>query len=257
MRNFKRNLQTALSTSAAIVLIGGVTLSATEVDQRIEASAKASHNFKTYLKDDKIAVNSLKGVVTLTGSVAQPHHKVLAENTVEGLPGVKNVINKLEVTDKQPDERSDSWITMKVKTVLVFHKNVQAIGTEINTQDGIVTLSGKAESEAQKQLTGEYAKDVEGVKEVRNNLVVTQSDKVAKRTLGEKIDDTSITAQVKTTLLFHKSTSALATKVTTKDGVVSLHGEAQNGAEKDLVTKLVEDINGVKKVNNHMNIRKG
>jgi hyperosmotically inducible protein len=43
--------------------------------------------------------------------------------------------------------------------------------------------------------------------------------------------------------------------VVTKDGIVSLHGEAQNGAERDLVTKLAEDIEGVKHVNNHMTVK--
>ena len=70
------------------------------------------------------------------------------------------------------------------------------------------------------------------------------------------MDDASITAQVKTTLLFHKSTHALATKVRTKNGVVTLRGEANNEAERDLVTKLAEDIKGVKSVHNHMTVKK-
>ena len=53
--------------------------------------------------------------------------------------------------------------------------------------------------------------------------------KTAKKTpeaTGDKIDDASITAQVKMTLLFHRSTSALNTKVETKHGVVTLSGRA-------------------------------
>ena len=72
--------------------------------------------------------------------------------------------------------------------------------------------------------------------------------------MGEKIDDASITAQVKMTLLYHRSTSALNTTVTTKKGVVTLGGKAKNAAEKDLATKLVNDVNGVKSVNNRMTI---
>ena len=52
----------------------------------------------------------------------------------------------------------------------------------------------------------------------------------------------------------HRSTSALKTKVQTKDGVVTLSGIAKNDAEKSLVTKLVNDINGVTKVINNMTI---
>jgi osmotically-inducible protein OsmY len=66
------------------------------------------------------------------------------------------------------------------------------------------------------------------------------------------IDDASITALVKITLLYHRSTSALSTKVETNKGVVTLYGKASNTAEKDLVTKLVNDTKGVKDVKNLM-----
>jgi osmotically-inducible protein OsmY len=72
--------------------------------------------------------------------------------------------------------------------------------------------------------------------------------------MGEKIDDASITAQVKSSLLSHRSTSALKTKVETTDGVVTLSGIAKNAAEKSLVTKLVTDVNGVSSVVNNMTI---
>ena len=251
MRHFNLNTRTALLASAAMVMVG-LPMQAADQDQKIESSAKSSYNFMTYLKDDNITVDSSMGVVTLTGTVSREYHKYLAQETVSGLAGVKSVTNNLVVVGDQPAEHSDGWITMKVKTVLAFHKNVSAADTEVNTKNGIVTLSGKADTAAQKQLTTEYAKDVEGVMEVRNDLVVT---KTGHRTLGEKVDDTSITAQVKSTLLFHKSTHAMATKVTTKDGVVSLHGEAKNGAERELVTKLVEDIHGVKLVHNRMTVK--
>ena len=72
--------------------------------------------------------------------------------------------------------------------------------------------------------------------------------------MGEKIDDASITALVKMTLLYHRSTSGLNTKVDTKHGVVTLTGKAKNASEKDLATKFVKDVHGVKSVKNQMTI---
>ncbi|MBI1752680.1 MAG: BON domain-containing protein [Acidobacteria bacterium] len=251
MRHFALNARHTLLTSVSLIMVG-LPAQASDQDRKIEASAKSSYNFMTYLKGDNIKVDSSAGVVTLTGTVSRDYHKFLAQETVAGLAGVKSVNNQLTVAGDQPADHSDGWITMKVKTVLAFHKHVSASDTEVNTENGVVTLTGKADSAAQKQLTAEYAKDVDGVTEVRNNLTVA---KLPPRTMGEKIDDTSITAQVKSSLLFHKSTHALATKVTTRDGVVSLHGEAKNGAERDLVTKLAEDIHGVKQVSNKMTVK--
>jgi osmotically-inducible protein OsmY len=75
------------------------------------------------------------------------------------------------------------------------------------------------------------------------------------KTPVKKIDDASITAQVKTSLLSHRSTSALKTKVQTTDGVVTLTGVTKSAAEKILVTKLATDISGVSRVINSMTIQ--
>jgi osmotically-inducible protein OsmY len=125
--------------------------------------------------------------------------------------------------------------------------------TEVSAKDGTVTLQGKATSQAEKDLTTEYAKDVEGVKDVKNEMVVSVPSKKT-RTVGDKIDDASITAQVKMTLLAHRSTSALKTSVTTRKGVVTLSGKASNAAEKDLATKFASNVNGVKDVKNRMTV---
>jgi osmotically-inducible protein OsmY len=178
----------------------------------------------------------------------------MAQDVAEALPGVKSVDNRIEIKGDRPAESSDTWISMKVKTVLVFHRNVNAHKTEVYVKDGVVTLKGEAASQAQKELTTEFAKDVQGVKEVKNEMTVAAKPEKPSETMGEKIDDASITAQVKATLLSHRSTGVLRTKVSTTDGVVTLGGQARNTAEKDLVTKLVEDVHGVKSIVNNMTI---
>jgi osmotically-inducible protein OsmY len=240
---------------AAVValLMTSVPVHASKMDSRIESSAKQSYVFKTYLKGDDIKIQSMDGVVTLTGTVSEESHKSLARETVADLPGVKSVDNRLEVKGERPAENSDAWLMMKVKTTLLFHRSVSGSKTEVNVKDGIVTLQGEATSQAQKDLSTEYAKDVEGVKDVKNEMTVTKTSKKTP-TVGEKIDDASITGQVKMTLLYHRSTSALNTSVTTKKGVVTLGGKAKNAAEKDLATKFANDVNGVKGVNNRMTI---
>jgi osmotically-inducible protein OsmY len=240
---------------AAVALFAlSVPAYASEMDSRIESSAKQSYVFKTYLKDDDIKIESRDGAVTLTGFVSDEYHKSLAQETVAGLPGVKSVDNRLEeVKGAPPPVNSDEWLRDKVKTTLLFHRSVSADTTEVAVKDGIVTLRGYADSQAQKELTTEYARDVEGVKYVNNEMIVTKAPNII-RTIGEKVDDASITAQVKLTLLFHRSTSAINTKVETMNGVVTLSGKASNAAELDLATKLANDVYGVKSVTNRMTI---
>jgi len=243
-----------LATMVSTLLVTSSPLRAASTDDRIEASAAKSYVFKTYLKDDSIKTESKDGIVTLTGTVAEASHKSLAENTVASLPGVQSVNDQLVVSGEQPAEHSDAWINVKVKSALLFHRNVSATGTTVYVKDGIVTLQGEAGSLAQKELTTEYAKDIDNVKEVKNDMTVASAPASTNPTLGDKIDDASITAQVKSSLLSHHSTSALHTSVSTTDGVVTVGGIAKNDAEKSLVTKLVADINGVTSVINNMTI---
>jgi hyperosmotically inducible protein len=241
-----------LLVAAMALLALGAPVHASKTDDRIESSAKKSYVFKTYLKEDDIKIESKDGAVTLTGIVSEEYHKALAQETLAGLPGVKSVDNRLEVKGAPPTANSDAWLRDKVKVTLLFHRSVSAGKTEVDVKDGIVTLRGDAASQAQKELTAEYAKDVEGVKDVKNEMTVSKTSKKTSRTMGEQIDDASITAQVRMALLNHLSTSVLNTTVATKRGEVTVGGKARNVAEKDLVTKLVMDINGVKGVKNRM-----
>ena len=255
MTHKKRSRQMLSMLGGAALLALGVSAHASsDTDKKIESSVKNSHVFKTYLKDDSIAVESKGGDVTLNGTVSSRSHKSLAETTAENIAGVNRVNNKLVLKQENDQENSDGWIATKVKTTLMFHRNVNSLKTQVSVNEGIVTLQGEVASSAQKDLTAEYAKDVDGVKRVDNQLKVVGTTEKQKETLGEKIDDASITAQVKMVLVYHRSTSALNTKVKTNDGNVVLSGKAKNAAERDLVTKLVQDVNGVKNIENNMTI---
>ncbi|HEX5329220.1 BON domain-containing protein [Sulfuricurvum sp.] len=245
MKSFKRTNVMNTAMVAAVLISTALPLFASDTDDRIESSFKKSYVYKTYLSDENIKITSKEGVVTLSGNVLDESHKPMAQDVAEALPGVKSVENTIVLKN----EKSDTWLKMKVQTALAFHANVNASNTDVSVKDGIVTLKGKAINQAQKDLTSEYAKDVEGVKSVNNEMSMAKAD-----TIGEKIDDASITAQVKMTLMMHRSTGVVRTSVTTNNGVVTLSGKARNEAEKDLVTKLCEDVHGVNTVVNKMTI---
>ena len=237
------------------VLLTSVSVRASEMDDHIQSSAKDSYVFRTQLKDDSIDINSNDGTVTLKGTVSEESHKSLAQETVTNLPGVKSVDNQLVVSGQQPPENSDGWIGMQVKWALFFNRNVSAVNTEVDVTDGVVTLKGHADSQAQKDLTGEYAKDINGVKDVKNEMTIGEVVNKPDQPKDNKIDDASITAQVKIAFLMHHSTSAFKTGVTTTSGTVTLSGTAVNSAAKDMATKVAGDVNGVKNVINNMTIK--
>ncbi len=288
-------IQQKLFVVFVVLFLTGAPVHADEADSRIENSAENSYVFKKYLKDDSVQVSSKDGMVTLTGTVSQDNHRRLAEETVSSLPGVKSVDNKLNIKGEGEGvaEQTDGWLALKVKTALFFHRGVNAFKTKVDANEGVITLTGEAADQAQKDLVTEYAKDIDGVKDVKNDMTVVNRDKAQEEVRetkekarqdvqeardetkkakeetreakadardadrdddDEKVDDASISAQAKMTLLFHRSTSGLRTKVQTDDGVVTLTGTAKSSAEKELATKLVSDIRGVKNVVNNMDV---
>ena len=158
---------------------------------------------------------------------------------------------------------TDGQIESSFKESYVSQNYLKGDAVKAESKDGVVTLHGHANSSAQMDLATEYAKDVKGVKEVKNEMTVSAAAIKPKEqtmgqrigVIGEKVDDASITGLVKMTLLYHRSTSAINTLVETNDGLVNLGGMARNAAEKDLVTQVVSDVYGVKVVVNNMTVK--
>jgi osmotically-inducible protein OsmY len=256
----KKSMRLVWMVSLIFLFLVNATGFASGTDSRIESSAKDSYVFKTYLKEDDIEIQSNDGFVSLTGTVSEESHKALARETVANLPGVKGVDLNLKVIGEPPLARSDAWLIERVRAALYLQRNVNFEKTEVFAEEGIITLRGEAQSQAQKDLTGEYAKDVEGVEDVENEITVktsqlTPGDKTLEEKVGDVtgwVDDASITALVKANLLVHRSTKGLNTGVETRDGVVTLSGITKNAAEKDLAGKYASDVYGVKRVINNM-----
>ncbi len=246
---------TLLTGALALLMMTGSLLAwESETDKRIEAAARKSYVFNTFLKGDDIQIQSQDGIVTLTGTVSEESHLLLAADTVANLPEVKSVDNRLEVKGGMPESNSDAWIHAKVKTMLMLHRNLDGANTQVEVKDGRVILRGEAESQAVKELTAEYVKDVEGVKDVDNEMTVASAPKNKLRTVGEYIDDASIYSQIKLVLLLRRGPSPLSTGIVVKKGVVTVTGKARNAAEKELVSRRIEDIPGVIKIHNRMTI---
>jgi len=252
----KRTTRHHLALAAVVVALSAVITPwrASAGDDTFETSFRKTYAYKTYLKDDAIRADATGGVVTLTGTVAEESHKTLAQATAANLTGVTRVDNQLVVAGEVPAANKDESIARRVNLVLRFHRNVTDSRTYGTVKDGVVTLQGEASGAAQKELIAEFVADVVGVKEVRNQMTVATTLEPAVQTTGETLDDASITAQVVTTLMTHRSTSTVITRVSTRNGEVTLTGITKNNAQNALIVKLATGIRGVTSVKNQMTV---
>lgn len=67
----------------------------------------------------------------------------------------------------------DATITSKVKTALLADPDISSLKINVDTDKGVVRLKGEVKSMALRKKAESIARDVEGVKKVDNQLVIT------------------------------------------------------------------------------------
>ena len=150
----------------------------------------------------------------------------------------------------------DAALTAKVKAALVDNDIVEAGEVNVNTYRGVVQLSGFVDSNEEKTQATQAAKSVSGVKDVRNDLKVQgEGTQVADRSAGAEVDDSALTAKVKTALIGDETTKGTQINVETRDGVVQLAGFVNTDAERERATEVARGVSGVKDVRNDLQIK--
>lgn len=169
---------------------------------------------------------------------------VLAMGTMAACTPTRTVKSAGEQVD-------DSAVTGKVKTALARDPKTSAYRIDVETFRGEVQLNGFVDSADMKSSATRVAKSVEGVKSVSNNLKVGSSE----RSAGGVIDDTVITAKVKTALATDPVVAAHQVNVETRDGVVQLAGFVDSGDQKSKASEVTRRVAGVKQVDNQLEVK--
>jgi len=156
-------------------------------------------------------------------------------------------------TQKSAGEQvDDSVTTASVKANLIADPVTKAHQIDVETFKGTVQLNGFVDSSASKERATEVARHSKGVTAVRNNLTVRTDGKSA----SDTIDDTAITAKVKTALAGDPRTKAHQINVETREGTVQLSGFVDNSEAKSTAEQLARAVDDVKSVDNELDVKK-
>lgn len=137
---------------------------------------------------------------------------------------------------------------------LVYSAAVLLALTACNKADDGKTVGQSIDAGIAK--TEQAAKDAGNtMKEASKDAQATGSQ--ASTTMGEKIDDVTITATVSTGLAKDPDLSAIKINVDTKDGVVTLNGPAPSAVAKDKAADIARQVKGVTSVNNQLVVTPG
>jgi osmotically-inducible protein OsmY len=137
----------------------------------------------------------------------------------------------------------DSWLHTKVKGALVGYGSS---GINLEVYHGIVQMAGFVKSETEKKAAEDQAWSVEGVKEIRNRLVV----QTEKRSAGTTLDDGVVAGRVKSALSDDDRTSGFSINVEVRSGVVLISGFVSDYGEGQIAEEVTRNVEGVEDVIN-------
>lgn len=267
-------LKTNLLVSTAVALALGLSsvqasdknsLEESVVSARQEAQISTTYALSPYLQGHDLEVSVQDGKVILSGNVSDEVHKELATAIADGVEGVDSVDNRIVVdrnyqrpdrgdTRRYADIVTDAEINAAIKSKLLWSKHSDGMDMMVTTENGHVVLTGNVATQQMKQLSQKLARDTQGVRSVKNELVVSDKTVDGKAYGKEKaedntmIEDSWITTKVKSSLLYSRNVSGFDISVNTKKGIVTLDGRVSSGAEKALAIELAEHVRGVNSV---------
>ena len=142
------------------------------------------------------------------------------------------------------DERSvgqmwdDTTITSKIKTKMIDDPIVNARYIDVDTSEGNVILTGVVKTDREAERAVEIARQVPGVKNVKNNL------QVGTKTMGQYLDDKMIVSKIKAKLVKEPKIRSLNIDVDVNKGIVTLTGIVKTNEQKERVIEIARSTSG-------------
>lgn len=143
-------------------------------------------------------------------------------------------------------------------TAIALNRHLNPFTIDVDVENGVARLTGNVESDVDRDLAEQVALGVEGIQKVDNQLKVDPN--VEPRAAGtepdfsQRLEDSTLTATIKSKLLWNANTEGLDINVDTRNAVVTLKGDAQSAEAKELAGRLAANTDGVNSVNNLLSV---
>lgn len=172
------------------------------------------------------------------------------------LTGCDRKVNETAVapspTVKVATAVDDSALTTKVKTLLLADPDVKGLDITVETNKGVVQLSGFVDNPTQANRAAEIARNTQGVAQVQNKMGIRQGPD----TVAATVDDSALTIKVKSALLAAPEVKSYDIAITSNKGVVQLSGFVDSPAQVSRASEVARSVNGVTQVENKLSIKK-
>lgn len=138
-------------------------------DTEVARAVREALEWDAFVPDEKITSTVSLGIVTLEGLVQTWTQRADAERAVRGLTGVRGVINQITVAAKPVDP---TRIKDEIEDALERQAEREARRIGVSVKDGVVTLTGRIRSWAEKNAVDRVVGFAPGVRRVEDQLIV-------------------------------------------------------------------------------------
>ncbi len=139
---------------------------------------------------------------------------------------------------------SDEQITGAIERSLTVRVGGDTSMIQVKTQDGIVTLSGIADDLMARERVVDIAQTIQGVRSVVDNLHLAGLDR----------PDPEILKALKKAVQQDLVLEGYSIQADVKDGIAVLQGRVETHQEKELASDVAKAIQGVRAVNNDLEV---
>jgi osmotically-inducible protein OsmY len=166
--------------------------------------------------------------------------------------GVARAVKNTTVAVK--DTSVDAATTAKAKTALALSKRVSALQVNVDTKDGVATLSGSVPTEDSRDIAGQIVGDTSGVRDVRNALTVDPRLKSEpdREWLTARVNELETQTALAETLQDAPDLTGARVHVRMASGVATLVGTVATTVQKVRAVELARAFPGVQEVNDRL-----
>ncbi|MEZ5954192.1 MAG: BON domain-containing protein [Hyphomonas sp.] len=214
---------------------------AAETDRELKQRVLEELEYEPQVNASSVGVTAKDGIVAIYGHVTSFLERVLAEDAVRRVRGVRAIANEIDVNLPGDAHVNDDEIAFRASRLFDWDHLLSKANFSIRVQGGKVDVDGETDQLHLKRRAEMLLAQLPGVVAVFNHIRVVPAPQKA-----------DIAQKIGAALARQAQGEADAIRIEVRDGDVTLRGKVGSLLEKDSVERAAAHAPGVRHVTSHL-----
>lgn len=216
-------------------------------DAEIQQIAIEQLEWDSRLLESDLQVSVKNGEVTIFGTASSNFAKESAETDILEIPGVIKVTNQSVIIGNKKGLNADSELKTIAWNRLLWNPNIEVSNIDLNVNNGVVQITGTIDAYWKKIRVDELIHEIDGVKEVENELEVVPK---------HRYSDQEITENIISAVNRNHQINPDQIKINVQNGIVTLAGTVSEFKQVQQLYEIVRFTRGVRDIANMVQVYK-